>query len=72
MNIKKITKEVIVNKALSKKVLNKITTTSKDDWKNYYKNLNSSINSVVHDITKKNIHCNARESYKDAFFYKIH
>ena len=31
MTVKKITKEVIVNKTLSKKVLNKIKTTSKDD-----------------------------------------
>ena len=52
MNVIKITKEVIVNKALSKKVLNKITTTSKDDWKNYYKNLNSSINSVSFSSTR--------------------
>lgn len=60
MNVKKITNEVIVNKALSKKVLNKIATTSKDDWKNYYKNLNPSINSLVHNLTKKNIHCNIK------------
>lgn len=60
MNVKKITNEVTVNKVLPQNVLNKIATTSKDDWKNYYKNLNSSINSVVHDITKKNIHCNVK------------
>lgn len=44
MNVKKITNEVIVNKVLPQKVLNKIATTSKDDWKNYYKSLNPSIN----------------------------
>lgn len=71
MNIKKITKEATIDKVLSneirkldkvlsKKVLKKIVTTSKDDWKNYYKNLNLSINSVVHDIAKKNIHCNVK------------
>lgn len=71
MAVKKITNEVTVNKilsneirkldkVLSKKVLKKIVTTSKDDWKNYYKNLNPSINSVVHDIAKKNIHCNVK------------
>ena len=58
--LKKITNEVTVNKTLSKKVLNKIAITSKDDWKNYYKNISLSINSVVHDITKKNIHYNTK------------
>ena|GEM_PF-5560048 len=60
MTVKKITNEVKIDKVLSKKVLNKITTTSKDDWKNYYKNLNPSINSLVHNLTKKNIHCNIK------------
>lgn len=60
MNVKKITKEVTVNKVLPQKVLNKIATTSKDDWKNYYKSLNPSINSLVHNLTKKNIHCNVK------------
>ena len=55
MNVKKTTKEVTVNKVLPQKVLNKIATTSKDDWKNCYKNLNSSINSVVHDIDQRKI-----------------
>lgn len=60
MNVKKITNEVKIDKVLPRKIVNKIKTINKDDWKNYYKNLNSSINSVVHDITKKNIHCNAK------------
>lgn len=55
MSVKKITKEVIVNKAFSKKVLNKIATTSKDDWKNYYKNLSQSVNSLVHNIDQRKI-----------------
>ena len=58
--LKKIKKEATIDKVLPRKIVNKIKTTNKDDWKNYYKNLNSSINSVVHDITKKNIHCNAK------------
>lgn len=53
--LKKITKEVIINKAFSKKVLNKIATTSKDDWKNYYKNLSQSVNSLVHNIDQRKI-----------------
>lgn len=69
MNVKKITNEVKIDKVLSKKVLSKIATTSNDDWKNYYKNLNPSINSLVHNLTKKNIHC---KSYKNSFFYRIH
>ena len=60
MNVKKITKEAAIDKILPRKIVNKIKTTNKDDWRNYYKNLNSSINSVVHDIAKKNIHCNAK------------
>jgi hypothetical protein len=55
MSVKKITKEVIVNKAFSKKVLNKIATTSKDDWKKYYKNLSQSVNSLVHNIDQRKI-----------------
>ena len=55
MSVKKTTKEVIVNKAFSKKVLNKIATTSKDDWKNYYKNLSQSFNSLVHNIDQRKI-----------------
>ena len=55
MSVKKITKKVIVNKAFSKKVLNKIATTSKDDWKNYYKNLSQSVNSLVHNIDQRKI-----------------
>lgn len=55
MSVKKITKEVIVNKAFSKKVLNKIATTSKDDLKNYYKNLSQSVNSLVHNIDQRKI-----------------
>lgn len=60
MNVKKITKEVTSDKFLLNKVLSKIATTGKNDWKIYYKNLNPSINSVVHDITKKNIHCTVK------------
>lgn len=44
MNVKKITKEATIDKVLPRKIVNKIKTTNKDDWKNYYKNLNSSIN----------------------------
>ena len=44
MNVKKITNEVKIDKVLPRKIVNKIKTTNKDDWKNYYKNLNSSIN----------------------------
>ena len=66
MTVKKITKAVTVNKVLSneivkidkilpKKVLSKIATTSKDDWKNHYKNLSPSINSVVHNIDQRKI-----------------
>ena len=60
MNVKKITKEATIDKILPRKIVNEIKTTNKDDWKNYYKNLNLSINSVIHDITKKNIHCNVK------------
>ena len=60
MNVKKITNEVKIDKVLSKKVLSKIATTSKDNWKNYYKNLNPSINLLVHNLAKKNIHCNIK------------
>ena len=44
MNVKKITKEATIDKVLPQKIVNKIKTTNKDDWKNHYKNLNSSIN----------------------------
>ena len=60
MTVKKITKETTIYKVFPRKIVNKIKTTNKDDWKNYYKNLNSSINSVVHDIAKKNIHYNVK------------
>ena len=60
MNGKKIAKEATIDKVLPRKIVNKIKTTNKDDWRNYYKNLNSSINLVVHDIANKNIHCNAK------------
>ena len=53
MTVKKITKEVTINKVLSKKVLSKISTTSKDDWKNYYKSLSPSINLLVHNLAMK-------------------
>lgn len=52
MNVKK-TNEVKLDKVLSKKVLSKIATTSKDSWKNYYKNLNPSINLLVHNLAMK-------------------
>ena len=58
--LKKIIKEATIDKVLPRKIVNRIKTANKDDWRNYYKNLNSSINSVVHDIAKKNIHCNAK------------
>ena len=48
------------DKILPKKIVNKIITTSKDDWKNYYKNLNPSINSIIHNLTKNNIHCTVK------------
>lgn len=54
---KKITKEATIDKVLSQKIVNKITTTSKDDWKNYYSNLSPNVNFIIHDIVKKNIHC---------------
>lgn len=60
MTVKKITNEVKIDKVLPKKIVNKIATTSKDDWKNYYKNLSPSINSLVHNLAKKNIHCNIK------------
>ena len=55
MNVKKIKKEATIDKVLPRKIVNKIKTTNKDDWKNYYKNLNLSINSVVHDIDQRKI-----------------
>lgn len=57
MTVKKITKEVKIDKVLPKKVLNKFTTTSKDDWKNYYSNLSPNVNSIIRNIVKKNVHC---------------
>ena len=57
MTVKKIIKEVKIDKVLPKKVLNKITTTSKDDWKNYYSNLSPNVNSIIRNIVKKNVHC---------------
>ena len=57
MNVKKITKEVKINKVLSQKIVNKITTTNKDDWKTYYSNLSPNVNSIIHYIVKKNVHC---------------
>ena len=55
MNVKKITKEATIDKVLPRKIVNKIKTTNKDDWKNYYKNLSPSVNSLVHDIDQRKI-----------------
>ena len=56
MDVKKITKKVKIDKVLPRKIVNKMKTTNKDDWKKYYSNLSQNVNSIIRNIVKKNVH----------------